>query len=79
MELAKISSKGQLVIPASIRKNLRIHAGMVFEVQQRADEIVLKLRKKSALERLYGALEGEAVLDDLEKEHRDELAAENRS
>ena len=79
MELSKISSKGQLVIPASIRKKLHIRPGTVFEVHQRSGQIILKPKRETAVERLYGALKGEAVLDALEQEHLDELDGENRS
>ena len=42
IELTKASSKGQIVIPASIRKRLEIKEGSMFGVAARKDMIVLK-------------------------------------
>ena len=42
IELTKASSKGQIVIPASIRKRLDIKEGSMFGVAARKDMIVLK-------------------------------------
>ena len=41
-ELTKASSKGQIVIPTSIRKRLGIKEGSVFSIAARKDIIVLK-------------------------------------
>ncbi|OWP55352.1 MAG: hypothetical protein B2I17_10020 [Thermoplasmatales archaeon B_DKE] len=42
MEFVKTSSKGQVVIPSSIRKKLSIHEGSVFVVTTQNDIIVFK-------------------------------------
>ena len=41
-EFVKTSSKGQVVIPANIRKKLSIHEGSVFVVTTQNDMIVFK-------------------------------------
>jgi AbrB family looped-hinge helix DNA binding protein len=41
-ELAKASSKGQIVIPSVVRRKLGIKRGSVFAVTSRKDMIVLK-------------------------------------
>jgi len=41
-ELTKASSRGQIVIPASIRKKLGIKEGIVFGIATKKDMIVLK-------------------------------------
>ena len=49
-ELAKVSSKGQIVIPQSYRKRLKIHEGNVFAVTSSGkDMIVLKKIKNPLL------------------------------
>lgn len=40
--LTKLSSKGQLVIPEKIRKNLKIKEGDIFATTTKSDLIVLK-------------------------------------
>jgi len=42
MEFVKTSSKGQVVIPSSIRKKLSIHDGSAFVVTTQNDSIVFK-------------------------------------
>ncbi|MCM8803554.1 MAG: AbrB/MazE/SpoVT family DNA-binding domain-containing protein [Candidatus Omnitrophica bacterium] len=41
-ELTRVSSKGQIVIPTSIRKKLSVKKGSVFAVTAKKDIIVLK-------------------------------------
>lgn len=45
MEIAKISSKGQLVIPQDIRKRLNIKTGNLFAIASANDILVLKKLK----------------------------------
>ena len=42
IEIAKVSSKGQLVIPQSIREKLRIREGNIFAVASCDNTLVLK-------------------------------------
>ena len=42
MEITKISSKGQIVIPQSIRNDMAINEGSVMAVERIKDMIVLK-------------------------------------
>jgi len=51
MELTKISSKGQLVIPRGIRKELNIKDGDIFATKREKDMIVLKKIKDPILEK----------------------------
>jgi AbrB family looped-hinge helix DNA binding protein len=74
MEMIKVSSKGQLVIPAAIRKKFDVRPGMYFEVKVQDRHIVLTPAKQGPLERLYGRFEGEDALADLEREHAEEIA-----
>ena len=42
MDTTTVTSKGQIVIPAAIRRKLDIHKGTRLSVEERGDEIVLK-------------------------------------
>jgi AbrB family looped-hinge helix DNA binding protein len=55
-QMATVSSKGQVVIPASIRKKLRIKGGTRVAVNERNGEITLTLNPYDALLALRGCL-----------------------
>ena len=77
MLTTKISSKGQIVIPKAFRERLKITAGTFFNVRLENEDIVLTPMKATPIERLYNKFAGESILDELEKEHGDEIAREN--
>lgn len=79
MITAKISAKGQLVIPKKVRKKFNVEPGTFFEIRIEKNNIILTPMKKSPLDNLYGKFAGENLLAELEKEHADEIARENRS
>jgi AbrB family looped-hinge helix DNA binding protein len=79
MMTAKISAKGQLVIPKEVRKKFDIKPGTFFEIRIEKDNIVLIPMKKGPLDNLYGKFAGENILAELEREHSDEIESENRS
>jgi AbrB family looped-hinge helix DNA binding protein len=79
MITTKISSKGQLVIPKEVREKLKIKPGAFFHVRLEKNNIVLIPMKKGPLDNLYGKFAGEKILAELEREHADEIAGENRS
>jgi AbrB family looped-hinge helix DNA binding protein len=55
-QMATVSSKGQVVIPASIRKKLRIKGGTRVSVNERDGEITLTPNPYDALLALRGCL-----------------------
>jgi len=77
MLATKISSKGQIVIPKAVRERLKIDSGTYFSVRVEKEDIVLTPMKATPIERLYNRFAGERILDELEKEHADEIAGEN--
>lgn len=78
--LVKLSSKGQLVIPKTVRNDLGIASGDQFRVRIVADEIVLKLvAASSPIDALYGKYAGHNLLHDLEQEHRQEVQDDEHS
>jgi len=76
---AKLSSKGQLVVPKSIRTKLKIEPGTFLEIDVDNGRIILTPMKEGPLGKLYGKFAGETILDELEKDHADEIEKENRS
>ncbi len=79
MKTTKISSKGQVVIPNELREKLNIKPGAYFHVRIEKGNILLTPMKASPIERLYGKFAGEKVLDELERDHANEIAKENRT
>ena len=74
MTLVRLSSKGQLVIPRSIRQALGLDPGTQFEIQLEGRRIVLEpVEVVPPLKTLYGKYPGTDFLADLEQEHQQEL------
>ena len=79
MQTIKISSKGQLVLPKKIRTQLNIQSGTFLDIRIENKAIVLSPREKGPLASLYGRFKGESILDELEKEHEDEIENQHRA
>ena len=62
MAIATVTSKGQIAIPALIRKRLGIHKGTRLYVEERGEEIVLKPLNAEYLDRTAGVLKGPTCL-----------------
>ena len=78
MIAAKMSSKGQIVIPKKIRGRLNIKQGTFLKFEIHKGRILLTPVKKGPVEQLYGKFNNTAVLENLEREHADEIRRENR-
>jgi AbrB family looped-hinge helix DNA binding protein len=75
--LVRLSSKGQLVIPGSVRRALKLSPGAEFRLEVIEHKIVLDpVEAASPIEALYGRFAGRDLLGDLEQEHRQEVASE---
>jgi len=74
--LARLSSKGQIVIPKEVREYLGLERGTEFHVQVEAGRIVLQPIGPPVAHKLYGMLADLDLLDQLENEHRQELRDE---
>lgn len=77
--LVKLSSKGHVVLPKTVREAVGIGPGAVLRIACHGRRIVLEPASPSMIDRLYGKFAGEPLLTDLEAEHRRELLRENRS
>jgi AbrB family looped-hinge helix DNA binding protein len=65
MSIATVTSKGQISIPARIRKHLGIEKGTQLFVEERGDEIVLRPLTAEHLDRMAGILRGTAKLSEM--------------
>jgi AbrB family looped-hinge helix DNA binding protein len=71
---AKLSSKGQLIIPKAIRHTMALGAGAQFQIEIVNKKIILEpISKLSPVDFLYGKYAGTDLLRSLEKEHRQEI------
>ena len=75
----KISSKGQVVVPKKVREKLNIQPGTYLHVRIDKESIVFTPVKKRPIDKLYGKFIGESILNDLEREHADEISRDHRS
>ncbi len=57
VETAKMSSKGQLVIPAAARQEIDVHEGTLFAVVAFGDTILLKKMERPSDEQLWKDLD----------------------
>jgi AbrB family looped-hinge helix DNA binding protein len=74
--LLRLSSKGQLVIPKTIRESLRLKNGDQFQVRVQDGKIVLEPVAKGLIQKLHGKYKGHDMLTALEEEHRQEIENE---
>ena len=57
-----VSSKGQIVIPASIRRRLGIKRGTRVLIEEEADKIILKPITRAYVHSLRGRFKGKGLL-----------------
>jgi AbrB family looped-hinge helix DNA binding protein len=62
MTIATVTSKGQIAIPARIRKNYGIEKGTRLYIEERGEEIVLKPLTPEYLDQMAGVLKGSVSL-----------------
>jgi len=72
----RLSSKGQLVIPKSIRDALQLKTGTRFDAYLQEGKIILEPAETSAVDALYGKYADIDFLADLEAEHQREVRNE---
>lgn len=73
---ARVSSKGQIAIPKSIRDQLGLREGMDLAIRLRGEEIILRKAPKQSWRRWRGKLKGSSLLKDRARERRKELAGD---
>lgn len=68
-----VSSKGQIVIPASLRNKLGIEAGTRIAIQEEDNHLVLRPITEAYISSLRGFCKGEdSLVEAWEREHRNE-------
>jgi len=72
----RVTIKGQIGIPASLRRKYGIRTGTRIIISERGDEIVLKPITEQYVERLKGSLKGSRALEVLMKERRKDRVKE---
>ena len=60
MELAKVTTKGQITIPKAIREKLDLKEGSKIIFLQKGNDIIIKNSAMLALEKIQEEFEGEA-------------------
>lgn len=68
MELAKVTSKGQITIPKSIREILNVKEGSKILFLKKENEVIIKNAAMISLEKIQKEFEGEAERLNLETE-----------
>ena len=68
MELAKVTTKGQITIPKSIRELLNLKEGSKILFIKKGNDIIIKNSAMIALEKMQDAFNGEAERLELETE-----------
>ena len=68
--------KGQIVIPAELRRKYRIKAGTKINVIDTGEAILLKPVTEESLKQLQGRLKGKGVLKSLLEERRKDAERE---
>ena len=62
MSIAKVTSKGQIVLPAKIRSRYGINRGTRISIEERDDELVLKPLTEAYLKKIAGILKTKGKL-----------------
>ena len=84
MDTGNVTTKGQLVIPARIRRRFGIKAGTKVHFIERGEELVLQPVTSASIRRLCGVLKSEMSVsqellnDRMADRHREERRLANR-
>jgi len=76
----KATTKGQIVIPSSLRRKLGIKTGtrIQIELDEENAQIILKPITREYIERMAGMFRGEPLLEDLVRERKLDKEREDR-
>ena len=76
--IVTISSKGQMVIPSELRKELGLKAGFRVNVVRKGNDLIVSPRNMDAVLDLCGKFSGMGLEEALLEEKRNERERENR-
>ena len=71
--IAKVSSKGQVVVPKEIREKMGIKTGTFFEFKQIDNKRLEITVIHDLIKELEGIYKGSGMLKELEREHKEEI------
>ena len=71
--IAKVSSKGQVVVPKEIRKQMKMKTGTFFEFKQIDNKRLEITVIHDLIKELEGIYKGSGMLKELEREHKEEI------
>jgi len=80
MEIVRLSSKGQLVLPKNVRERLALKQGLELNVELREGKIILepvRQETRTVWRRWRGSLKGKRVLEEHLEEHRQEASRDD--
>lgn len=78
MATSVVTIKGQIVIPAGIRKSIGIKKGTRVFIEEKGGDIIVHPSTPSFYESIYGTLKGSGVLRGLEKSRQKEKEKEEK-
>lgn len=67
METARVNIKGQIVIPAKLRKQIGLKTGSRVFIEEKQGDIIIHPATSAFYEEAYGYLQGSALTKTLEK------------
>jgi len=73
---ATVATKGQIVIPAKIRRHLGIKEGTKLNLEERNGEIILRPLGREYFQKMSGILKGGRLLHSLEKSRQEDRKIE---
>lgn len=73
-----LSKKGQIVIPAKLRKRLRLKSGTRFSLEEKNGQLILHPKTPEFYEQFLGVLEDPKLLEALQKSRRQEKLKERQ-
>jgi AbrB family looped-hinge helix DNA binding protein len=78
MVTARISSKGQIAIPKSIREQAGLKEGTELAISVENRAVMLRKVADTSWRRWRGALKGTGAIEELEQEHRREVERDEK-
>ena len=79
MNTVKLSTKGQIILPKEIRKNMNLEPGTYFNIKTEKSNIILTMLKKTPLQQLCGKFKNNSLIKSLEQSHAEEIERESCS
>lgn len=73
-----LSEKGQIVIPAKLRKRLRLRPGTRFSLEERQGQLILHPKTPEYYEQFLGVLNDRGLLEALKKSRQQEKSKERK-